>query len=72
MDVQFQMAEITQKGVEKRPLLHLAFAKSPRVKTSLKTGIKASMLVSLVTLSLIIRSATYRQQWWGHQRKRPN
>ena len=37
----FQSAEITQKGVDHRPLLHFALAKSPLVKMSRRVGMRA-------------------------------
>lgn len=40
-DALFQREEITQKGVDHRPLLHFALAKSPRVKMSRRVGMRA-------------------------------
>jgi adenosylmethionine-8-amino-7-oxononanoate aminotransferase len=40
-DSLFQTAAMTQKSVEKRPRLHLAFAKSPRVKRRRRMGMMA-------------------------------
>lgn len=42
LNVLFQIADITQKGIENRPLDHLALAKSPRVKIKRSMGMMAS------------------------------